>query len=231
MRVRPLGDGAIVVETGGDAGAVTMRRVHALWALFSAEHLEGVTDIVPGLASVTLHYEPAGIACAAGELPHQALARTVEARIAGLHVPDELPTRIVTIPVCYDPTVAPDLDDVARHAGLSTSEVVALHSAGDYIVHMIGFLPGFPYLAGLDPRLTMHRRATPRLKVPAGSVAVGGSHTCIYPLESPGGWQIIGRSSVRLFSPTREPATMLQLGDHVRFRQVSLVELESSGSE
>ena len=230
MHVRPLGDRAILVEVGSEVDERTRRRVHALWSHLATEPAAGVYDIVPGLASVVVHYEPAMVDCAPGEMPHAAITRLVQQRAGNIRLGDEVPARTIEIAVCYDATVAPDLDEVARHAGMSASDVVALHSAGEYTVHMLGFLPGFPYLAGLDPRLTIPRRSSPRVKVPAGSVAIGGSLTGIYPLESPGGWQLIGRTSARLFSPDREEATLLRIGDRVRFRAVSLAELQSNTS-
>jgi KipI family sensor histidine kinase inhibitor len=133
--------------------------------------------------------------------------------------------RILEIPVCYDRTVAIDIDAIAAHASLSVDEVIALHTAAVYRVYMIGFTPGFPYLGGLDDRLAMPRRATPRERVPAGSVAVGGAQTGIYPDESPGGWWIIGRSPLRLFDPMADPPALLRAGDRVRFRAISAGEL------
>ena len=227
MRVRPLGDRALIVDVGPEADEFTRRRMHALWGLLSREPIPGVRDVVPGLATIAIHYEPSIIATAPAELPHAALSRIVEERIARLRVPDDVAARTIEIPVCYDLKVAPDLADVARNAGMTTEDVIAVHSGGDYTVHMIGFLPGFPYLAGLDPRLTTPRRAEPRVKVPAGSVGIGGRLTGIYPLESPGGWQLIGRTSARLFSPDRPEPTLLRIGDRVRFRAVSLDGLQS----
>jgi inhibitor of KinA len=230
MHVRPLGDRALIVDLGHGVDDPTRRRVHALWSLLHAEPIMGVRDIVPGLASVALHYDPALVTATRGELPHAALSRLVEDRIARLHIPDEVATRTVEIPVCYDPAVAPDLADVARHAGMTTDDVIAVHSGGDYVVHMVGFLPGFPYLAGLDPRLTTPRRAMPRVKVPAGSVGIGGSLTGIYPLESPGGWQIIGCTSAALFSVDRAEPTLLRIGDRVRLRATTLEVMRSGSS-
>lgn len=227
MRVRPLGDSALLVELGAAADAETRRRVHACSAQLAAASLEGVLDIVPGLATVGVHYDPARVRRAGSELPHVAIARAVETELAEARDVPLAKGRTIEIAVCYDTTVAPDLDDVARHAGMTPDEVIALHAGGSYVVHMVGFLPGFAYLDGLDPRLTISRRATPRTRVPAGSVAIGGQHTGIYPLESPGGWQIIGRTSVRLFAADRNPPTLLRAGDTVRFRRVSLDELET----
>lgn len=225
MRVLPLGDRALLIEAGTGSPTEIRGRVHDLSAQLIAAALEGVTDIVPGMATVGVHYDPARVSRELGELPHSALTRAVERSLAEAATVRAPAGRRVEIPVCYDPTVAPDLLDVARHAGLTPEEAVGLHAEGTYVVHMIGFLPGFPYLDGLDPRLTIRRRATPRTKVPAGSVAIGGQYTGIYPLESPGGWQVIGRTSARLFDAEQNPPALLRPGDEVRFRRVSLREL------
>ena len=227
IHVRPLGDRAVLVEVGNEADDLTRRRVHALWSLLAARPLAGVFDVVPGLASVVLHYEPSLVERAPGVMPHAAISQSVRARVADLSITEQGAARSIEIPACYHADVAPDLAEVARHAGMTTEEVVALHSAGDYVVHMIGFLPGFPYLSGLDPRLTIPRRSSPRVRVPAGSIGIGGSLTGIYPLESPGGWQLIGRTSASLFSADREEPTLLRIGDRVRFRAVSLDELQA----
>lgn len=126
----------------------------------------------------------------------------------------------IEIPVCYDGEFGPDLDAVAAHAHLSHAEVIARHTAGDYSVAMLGFAPGFPYLLGLDPALHTPRRANPRTRVPAGSVAIGGAQAGIYPRELPGGWQVIGRTPCVLFDPQRDPPCLLPPGTRVRFRAI-----------
>jgi inhibitor of KinA len=133
-----------------------------------------------------------------------------------------LPTaRLVEIDVCYGGEFGPDLEEVARLRGLSVDEVVRIHSTGDYLVYMIGFSPGFPYLGGLDSRIATPRRAAPRTLVPAGSVGIGGDQTGVYPIASPGGWQLIGRTPQQIFVVSREPPTLIQAGDRVRFRSIS----------
>jgi KipI family sensor histidine kinase inhibitor len=121
------------------------------------------------------------------------------------------------VPVRYGGPDGPDLEEVARRTGHTPAEVVHIHSGAEYTVHMIGFTPGFPYLAGLPEALAVPRLESPRTTVPAGSVAIGGRQTGIYPLESPGGWRIIGRTTLQLFTPETDPPTLLQLGDRVRF--------------
>jgi inhibitor of KinA len=135
--------------------------------------------------------------------------------------------RPVEIPVCYDREFAPDLEEVARHAQISTKEVVDLHTGAEYRVACIGFVPGFPFLAGLPKTLATPRRATPRKEIPPGSVGIGGAQTGIYPLRSPGGWNLIGRTPLKLFEPAKDPPTVLCAGDRVRFRAITRQEFES----
>ena len=136
--------------------------------------------------------------------------------------------RIIEIPVCYGDEFGPDLLSLSAHTGLTVQEIIVRHCATDYQVAMLGFMPGFPYLLGLDPCLAMPRKSTPRLSVPAGSVAIGGAQTGIYPTSSPGGWQLIGRSSVSLFDWHRAQPCLLQAGDRVRFSAISRAQIEHS---
>lgn len=148
------------------------------------------------------------------------------ARNAGPLTPPSPPSppmgeREIVIPVCYGDEFGPDLLEVAAHAGITHHEVVARHTATEYTVAMLGFAPGFPYLLGLDPALHVPRRANPRTRVPAGSVAIGGAQTGIYPRELPGGWHLIGRTPLTLFDPDRKPPCLLAPGDRVRFRAIN----------
>ena len=135
--------------------------------------------------------------------------------------------RTVEIPVCYDPEFAPDLDEVARHAQIPTEQVVELHSAADYRVACIGFVPGFPFMAGLPKKIATPRRSNPRKAIPPGAVGIGGAQTGIYPLRSPGGWNLIGRTPLKLFDPITDPPVLLRAGDRVRFRAITRKEFES----
>ena len=140
----------------------------------------------------------------------QALVR-VDAR-AG-----ETRKRIFEIPVCYGGEYGPDIQNIAEHAGLSQEEVIQIHSSRDYLIYMLGFLPGFTYLGGLDERLHTPRLANPRIRIPAGSVGIGGSQTGIYPLDSPGGWQLMGMTPVKTYDPSRETPILVEAGDYIRF--------------
>jgi inhibitor of KinA len=135
------------------------------------------------------------------------------------------------IPVCYAPEFAPDLEEVARHAAITPEEVIRLHSASEYRVHCVGFLPGFPYLGGLPRELTTPRRSAPRTQVPAGSVGIGGVHTGIYPAPSPGGWNLVGRTPIRLFDVASDQPALLQAGDRVRFKAITAEQFRASAAE
>jgi KipI family sensor histidine kinase inhibitor len=181
-----------------------------LWQLATAlGRLAGVQGLIPGMNNLTLLFDPLATAAESLEQAARALwAQPAKRQRAG---------RRIDIPVHYGGEDGPDLVEVARHCGLTPEEVVRRHGAAEYVVYFIGFQPGFPYLGGLDATLHTPRRAEPRTAVPAGSVGIGGAQTGIYPLATPGGWQLIGRSRVALFDPQAEPPTLLAPGDRVRF--------------
>ena len=133
---------------------------------------------------------------------------------------------IVEIPVCYEKEFAPDIEEVSKHTGFTVEDVIRRHSNEIYLVYFIGFSPGFPYLGELPNELTMPRMQTPRIIVPAGSVAIGGNQTGIYPIDSPGGWRIIGKTPLKLFTPENESPTLLQMGDNVKFVPITKTEFE-----
>ena len=224
-RVEPLGDRAVVVHCGDAIDEATFRRVQAVRARIQANAPTGTTDVVAGFTSVAVHFDPLLVQRGEGMLPSAAMIAGTAALLAGLDDAPVPPGGTFEVAVCYEGGMAPDLEDVARRAGLDTDEVIAIHSAPEYVVRVVGFLPGFAYLGGLDPRLATPRRDTPRKRVPAGSVGIGGMQTGIYPIESPGGWNLVGRTGARLFAPERAPPALLTVGDRVRFRPVSAREL------
>jgi len=202
-----LGESAVVLEL---EPPVTLASQQRIWGLVQRlEAVPAVVEVIPGMNNITVMLrEPGTMALDAIER----LQRWWEESEAIL--PD---ARRIEIPVVYGGDGGPDLADVARHAGLSEKQVVEKHSQVDYVVYFIGFQPGFPYLGGLTPELATPRRAEPRLSVPAGSVGIGGSQTGIYPLPTPGGWQIIGHTPLALFNPQKNPPGLLAPGDTVRF--------------
>jgi inhibitor of KinA len=185
-------------------------------------------EYVPAFASVTVHYDPPRVATAGdGASPHARIVEALRAALANMSDHMLSPTAVVEIPVCYGGDLGPDLPDVARAHDLSLDDVVAIHAGGEYLVYMVGFMPGFAYLGGLSERIATPRRPVPRTVVPAGTVGIGGSQTGVYPLESPGGWNLIGRTPQRMFLPEKEPPTRLEIGDRVRFRPISRAEYDS----
>jgi inhibitor of KinA len=224
MKLEPLGDSAVIATLGSGIDEATLASVLSFAASIAAAKRPGITDVVPAYATVTAFYEPAQFSEAPGDA-YDAVCRFLKSCAAGAGRPGLVGGKTIEIPVCYGGEFGPDLDDVAAHCRMTSSDVVSLHCGSDYLVHAIGFTPGFPYLGGLPDALRTPRRDTPRQRVPAGSVAIGGAQTGVYPVESPGGWQIIGRTSAALFSPLREPASLLRPGDRVRFRAISPGEL------
>jgi KipI family sensor histidine kinase inhibitor len=205
-----LSETAGVLDIPGAASLDCQRRI---WWL--AEQLRGrrsVREVVPGMNNLTVELEPT-----APEL--ESLLESLRAQW-GQSGTASYPSRHIEIPVHYGGADGCDLADVARHTGLAPEEVIRLHHAREYTVYFLGFLPGFAYLGGMDGRLATPRRKEPRLAVPAGSVGIGGEQTGVYPSESPGGWQLIGRTALRLFDPSHDPPSLLLPGDTVRFVSV-----------
>ena len=221
MKIAPLGDSAVVVALGETLDAATAAAVQALVAALEVKPLPGLIECVPANASVTVYYDPARVPSRDGQPPHERLRRWIEDRAAAAGRSEPAAGRLVMVPVCYGGEWGPDLETIGRAHGLSADEVVSVHSGAEYFVSAVGFTPGFPYLGGLPERLHTPRRETPRTRVPAGSVAIGGAQTGIYPFETPGGWNLIGRTPWRLFNPHARPPTLLQVGDRVRFRPIT----------
>lgn len=216
-----MGDTAYLVTLPGPVDAAMLGRVRALAASLAADRPPGILEIVPAYSSVAVIYEPENIRTGVGELPWHAVGHWIERHLAGAgRATKAAAPRAHEIPVCYGGEHGPDLEAVARATGLSADEVVKLHSGASYTVAAVGFTPGFPYLLGLPEKLTVARRATPRVRVPAGSVGLGGAQTGIYPRETPGGWQLIGRTGFELFNPREDPPARLAAGDRVTFRAV-----------
>lgn len=202
-----LGESAVVLELEPPVSLESQQRI---WGLARRlEQADSIREVIPGMNNITVVLrEPQNLVLDGIEW----LQRWWEESEAIIPEP-----RRIEIPVMYGGDVGPDLSVVAQHCGLTPRQVVEQHSAVDYVVYFLGFQPGFAYLGGLASALQTPRRAEPRLRVPAGSVGIGGSQTGIYPLTTPGGWQIIGQTSLNLFNPTVEPPTLLAPGDTVRF--------------
>ena len=190
------GEGALTVHLGDGIDPAINRRVTALQGAIGSAGLRGITDLIPAYADLTVCYDCTVISA-------KALQRQLRRLLDSLSVAGQDRRGVFQLPVCYGGDYGPDLDFVCHHSGLSAQEVIELHSAPDYLIYMLGFLPGFAYLGGLDPRLHTPRLDSPRTCIPAGSVGIGGAQTGVYPLASPGGWQLLGRTPVSVFDRGR----------------------------
>ncbi|HTT60707.1 MAG TPA: 5-oxoprolinase subunit PxpB [Bryobacteraceae bacterium] len=209
MEIRPASDRSLLVSFGSEISLEAHRRVLRFVRAFD-KLPPGILNWHPAYTSVLIDFDPRRWRY--GDV--ESLVRE-RVGLAGEHVPSD--TRTVEIPVCYGGRFGPDLEDVARHTGLPAARVVELHSSAEYLVYFLGFSPGFPYLGGLPAELATPRLPAPRKLVPAGSVAIGGSQTGVYTVDSPGGWRIIGRTTMPLFDAAANPPALLRIGDAVRF--------------
>ena len=209
VRFLPCGDQAVTVEWGSTIDEHINRQVHAFARKVEALSHPAITEVVPTYRSATVHYRPEVLS---SEELKQLLAPLAQGRAEEA---DELP--VVEIPVCYGGEYGPDLLEVAQHCSLTPEEVIARHTAPTYRIYMLGFTPGFPYLGGMDPSIAAPRRKEPRIHIPAGSVGIAGEQTGVYPIVSPGGWQLIGRTPLRLFDPQKEQPILLSAGAGIRF--------------
>ena len=224
MHIEPLGDSALIVrvadhfdpDTSSNAVLAVVRQLEAM-------AIPGVIELGPAYTTIGVFFDSAQTG------GFDKLKTTIEQALQTSSEPARPRAggeTVIEVPVCYENEFAPDLNDVAQHTGLSQDEIIRRHADATYRVACVGFTPGFPYLSGLPPELATPRRSSPRKEIPAGAVAIGGTQTGIYPRKSPGGWNIIGRTPLRLFDVQRESPALFHTGDQVRFRQVSRSEFE-----
>jgi len=213
-----MGDRSLLVELGETIAPDVNRRVQELMLQLQQARLPGVREFAPGYRSLLVVFDPLTLS------PSELKARITE--VAGRPASAGLPrAKLLTVPVFYGGEYGPDLEGVAGHLGISTDEVIRLHTETMYRVYMIGFTPGYPYMGELPAALAVPRRSTPRTRVPKGSVGIAQRQTGIYSVESPGGWQIIGWTPIELFDPTRQLPSLLEMGDRVKFEAVRQVEI------
>jgi KipI family sensor histidine kinase inhibitor len=217
VRFFPAGDSALIAEFGSEIAPEINAKVSALAASLRQRPLRGVVETVPTFRSLLVHYDPCRVR-------FDTLARRLQKRADTMHAGVGAVRHVFHIPVLYN---GEDLGFVAQYAGLSKEEVVVRHSAPEYLIYMLGFLPGFAYLGGLDPSIHTPRLQNPRTKIPAGAVGIGGEQTGIYPLASPGGWQLIGQTPVLPYNPQRDPPILYAAGDFIRFVPVDANEFET----
>lgn len=210
----PSGDAALILKAGDDISQGTNAVVRKLLHIIQQENIEGLIDLVPSYNELMVCYDPSVTGL------HDLVGRfqSLEKDMVSMELP---PASLVTIPVAYGGEFGPDLKEVADRNGLSEEEVVRIHSSTTYLVYMLGFTPGFCYLGGMDQRIATPRKENPRMKIPAGAVGIAGSQTGIYPMASPGGWQLVGQTPMKLFDPLRKPIFMVSQGDSIRFEAVT----------
>ena len=210
VSIKAAGDSSILIEFGTTIAPEINGRITAIVGMIKGQQIEGIVDMIPSFCALLINYDPRVITY--GQISER-MEKLVNLEIEG----EESVVTIYEIPVCYGGEYGPDLEHIATHAGLSTDEVIQIHSGSDYLIYMLGFMPGFPYLGGLDDRIHTPRLENPRMKIPAGSVGIGGAQTGIYPMESPGGWQLLGRTPVQTYNPNREVPILFESGDYIRF--------------
>lgn len=223
-RIVTAGDSVLVVELEARIDSAINARAIAIADAVQAGDLAGVRDVVPSYRSVAIYFDPL-------KTDYDALCALLEREAAATGPPVAAAPTPVRIPVCYGGELGPDLEAVAAFASLSADEIVRLHSAAIYRVFMLGFVPGFAYLGLVDERMAMPRHATPRVRVPAGSVGIAGVQTGIYPAETPGGWQIIGRTQVKPFDAARDEPFLLKAGDAVQFYPIDRAAFDAAPSD
>ncbi|MEC2075254.1 5-oxoprolinase subunit PxpB [Metabacillus fastidiosus] len=222
IKFRPFGDSAVTTDLSKNN-----RDGRLITEQIEKRPFKGLIEIVPGFTTITVYYDPFIVyQICNGESPFRFVEMKLRQIINEIDEKKIYSSREIMIPVCYGGDLGPDLENVAKYHHLTKEEVINLHISKEYVVHMIGFAPGFPYLSGLSKKIATPRKDTPRTLIPEGSVGIGGEQTGIYPLESPGGWNLIGRTPLMLFNPNANIPSLLQAGDIIRFQPITCKEFE-----
>jgi KipI family sensor histidine kinase inhibitor len=210
----PSGDSAIIIKAGNDISEEINSTVRKLLVIIEQKKIKGIIDFIPSYNELMVCYDPLLINFK--EL--LIFLNSLEPGIENTKLPQSL---VIHVPVLYGGESGPDIEEVSDFSGLSPEEIVKIHSSDSYLVYMLGFTPGFCYLGGMDERIATPRKQSPRLKIPAGSVGIADKQTGIYPIESPGGWQLIGKTPLRLFDPAKKPEFLISAGDRIKFYPVN----------
>jgi inhibitor of KinA len=224
-QIAPLGDSAVILEFGEEINGEIQQKVQMLASFLEAHPPEWMIEYIPAFTTVALFYNPLHSSFHSlsnqTATPYEIVCKQLKALLTDLKSGDIPEPRTVEIPVCYGGEFGPDLSEVASLNNLTEEEVIHYHTNGKYLVHMIGFAPGFPYIGGMPVEIAAPRKKSPRTRIPAGSVGIAGTQTGVYPIETPGGWQLIGKTPLALFRPGREYPALLQAGDHIRFKAIT----------
>ncbi|MFB8423871.1 5-oxoprolinase subunit PxpB [Priestia megaterium] len=231
--ISPLGDSALVITFGDSIQYDIHKQIKTCKDSIELNPFPGFIECVPAFTNLTIFYNPLEVVAAVKKRekkefvsPFEAVSSILQSKLENEQTEKGLDHRTVSIPVCYGGEYGPDLEYVARHHNLTPEEVISIHSEGEYLAYMIGFAPGFPFLGGLSEKIATPRRSSPRTSIPAGSVGIAGMQTGVYPISTPGGWQLIGQTPIKLFLPEQNPPSLLQAGDIVKFEPISKEEYQ-----
>ena len=219
IQILTEGDSSLLIVFGNEVSPDINRRISATVQLLKNQHIEGIVDLIPSYCALLINYNPQVIRYAE-------IRERVERILSMDAMAGESARKIVEIPVCYGGEYGPDLQTIADHAGLTAEEVIEIHTSRDYLIYMLGFLPGFCYLGGLDERIHTPRLANPRIRIREGSVGIGGSATGIYPMDSPGEWQLMGMTPVKTYDPSKDVPILLNAGEYIRFIRIDEAEYQ-----
>lgn len=240
--IHALGDRALIMEFGETINEEVRLEVQTAFTFLTKHSYSWMVELVPSFTSLTVVYDPVQVwqewrhrrplssfhlLSKTDFFPYNIVAEELKSAMEKLEPEKTTQSNLVEIPVCYEGDAAPDLMYVAEYNQLTTEEVIDIHTSGRYTVYMIGFAPGFPYMGGMSKKIATPRKENPRTAIPAGSVGIAGEQTGVYPIETPGGWQLIGKTPLDLFKPEADPPSMLQAGDMVKFYPISQEEYDS----
>lgn len=219
FKYHPLGDAAFLIKVGDDISPNIHRKVRTLKISIQKSEIKGIQEIIPAYNELMIYYQPK-------ELNYNDLLtrlKNLERNIESVDLPKP---KVIQIPVCYDKKFAPDIEIVAQKNKLLVDDVIQIHTSSKYLIYMLGFTPGFCYLGGLNKKIATPRKDNPRERIEAGSVGIAGNQTGIYPIDSPGGWQIIGKTPLKLFNPENKYPFLLEAGNYIKFESISVKEFE-----
>lgn len=208
------GDSAVSMEFGNVISEEINKKIRTLTTLIENRKISGINEVVPTYRSLMIHYNPLII----GYEELVIILKETEENINSIELPSP---EIIEIPVLYGGKYGPDIENVSKHNNLTFEEIIKIHTSVEYLIYMLGFTPGFPYLGGMDKRIATPRLSSPRIKIPAGSVGIAGEQTGVYPVQSPGGWQLIGSTPVELFNPKRDNPILLKSGNYIVFKSIN----------
>jgi len=225
VRFLLTGDTSLTAEFGNEISKEINAQIRAYNIALESSGIPGIVETVPTYRSLMIHYDP-------GVIPYKELVKRLKGLLSRIDQVEIPPSDVLEIPVLYGgEEMGPDLKFVAEHAGISEEEVIRIHTSVEYLIYMLGFTPGFTYLGGMDKKIETPRLKQPRVRIPAGSVGIAGGQTGVYPIDSPGGWQLIGRTPVKMYDPNRETPILPKAGQYIKFTAIDQAEYDRIAKE